>query len=140
MSIQLPSTAPLRSPYHPSRASTPKGGFPPPAIKVEFVTTSQLAASESQGIEDAITESAPTRAQMADTYSTIVDSTTLDTNPDNYENGHNETPEPTSVAEDEILDPFDTAEGLLRLMAATYLAWGRGCVSIFHTRPKGCID
>lgn len=54
------------------------------------------------------------------------------TNVENYENKHSEATELPSMARDETPHPFDTAEGLLRLMAAIYQDRGRGLVSISH--------
>jgi hypothetical protein len=52
------------------------------------------------------------------------------TNVENYENRHSEATELPRMARNETPHPFDTAEGLVRLIAAFYQDRGRGLVSI----------
>lgn len=54
------------------------------------------------------------------------------TNVENYENRHSEATELPRMTRNETPQPFDTAEGLLRLIAAFYQDRGRGLVSISH--------
>jgi hypothetical protein len=49
-----------------------------------------------------------------------------------YGNNHSEATELSVMSWNETSHPFDTAEGVLRLIRAIYLDRGRGLVSISH--------
>lgn len=54
------------------------------------------------------------------------------TNVESYGNNHSEATELSGTSWNGTSHPFDTAEGVLRLVAAIYLDRGRGFVSISH--------
>lgn len=125
--MEFPNAGSLRRPHYPTPASATQETLLHAVMEAEFATKPHSLHQNHKELT-----MAPTRKGHPTTPNTDSDVEEARrsgyTDVENYENKHNEATELTGMARDETFDPFDTAEGLLRLMAAIYLASGRGRV------------